>query len=95
VAQWLGSYAAPANNPLPIEVGVIGGSERLRPSVQVINADATATGAVTWSYAGPKQDYTVVLSESGADIVVRITQKAAQPAAGFPQALLIDELRVE
>lgn len=92
--QSLASSSA-AGGTLPVEVGVIGGSEHFRTVIVTSSSVQTMTGDATWAYAGGKQEVTLPISEPGTDVVIRF---APSSCAGFcppPQAMLIDDLRVE
>jgi len=58
-------------------------------------APSTSTNDSMWMYAGPKQEISLALTESGADVVIRFAPLACQGLCPPPRALLIDDLRVE
>jgi hypothetical protein len=82
----------------PVELGVIGGVDRPN-QVSSSAGDSVAIGDPTWAYAGPLQDVTVPLRETGSDIVLRILPRTPDSCSvGLcppPPAVLIDDLRVE
>jgi len=78
-----------------VEAGVIGGSERVGVAEAIPTAPSTSTNDSMWMYAGPKQEISLALTESGADVVIRFAPLACQGLCPPPRALLIDDLRVE
>ncbi|HWA77294.1 MAG TPA: hypothetical protein VG937_33395 [Polyangiaceae bacterium] len=79
----------------PVQAGVYFGSERVRASAPTTAGTSSPTGDATWSYAGSKQAYTLTLSESEGDVVVLIAPPGCFGFCPLPQAILIDDLRVE
>jgi len=77
------------------EAGVIGGKMRVRPAQPLVNTPSTTTSDGLWKYAGPKQDVTLPLTESGTDVAIRIAMPVCRGFCPPTQALLIDDLRVE
>ena len=75
--------------------GVIGGLERVGPTQSLANTPSTNTSDSAWPSAGPKQEVTLLLTESGPDVVIRFAPMACQGFCPPQQALLIDDLRVE
>ncbi|HET7541057.1 MAG TPA: hypothetical protein VFK05_14340, partial [Polyangiaceae bacterium] len=78
-----------------LEAGVIGGSQHLQPSEVLPTTPSTSTGDSKWPYVAPKQDVALLLTESGADVAIRISLRACQGLCPPAIALLIDDLRVE
>ena len=78
-----------------VEAGVVGGSVRVRPSQALPATPSTSTGDSMWMYAGPTQDVTLPLTESGTDVAVRIAPPGCQGFCPPSRSVLIDDLRVE
>jgi hypothetical protein len=78
-----------------VEAGVIGGSERVGSSQALPNMPSTSTNDSTWLYAGPTQEISLPLIESGADVVIRFALPVCQGLCPPARATLIDDLRVE
>jgi len=77
------------------EAGVIGGSVRVRYDQPIMSTPSTDTSDNTWKYAGPKQEVTLGLTESGSDVVIRFATPVCRGLCPPARALLIDDLRVE
>jgi hypothetical protein len=78
-----------------VVAGVIGGTVRVRSSQALPAMPATSTSDSMWQYAGPTQDVTLPLTESGADVAVRVAPPGCQGFCPPSHAVLIDDLRVE
>ena len=94
-AQGLSSISGAGTGDPDVEVGVIGGSERVQPSQALPSTPSTNTNDGMWMYAGPTQEVTLPLTESGADVAIRIAPPWCQGFCPPLRALLIDDLRVE
>jgi len=95
-AQSLTSMSGPAFfAAADLEAGVIGGSERVGLTEALPTTPSTTTNDSAWRYAGPTQEISLPLTESGADVVIRFAPPACQGLCPPARALLIDELRVE
>ena len=70
-------------------------AERVGPTQALPTTPSTSTNDSMWVYAGPKQEISLPLVESGADVVSRFAPLACQGLCPPPRALLIDELIVE
>jgi hypothetical protein len=76
------------------DVGVIGGTERtaLRwPSTQTL----TPTSDATWPNAGPVTQASATLSDTGSDVVVRLSPSTCQGECAPSGALIVDDLKLE
>jgi hypothetical protein len=80
---------------LPIQVGVVGGVERVAPAAIAIEKAQTPTHDADWPYAGALHDVSIELTESGADVVLRVAPYVCYGLCPPAEALLIDDLRVE
>jgi len=78
-----------------VAAGVIGGSVRVLPTQALPTTPSTNTNDSRWTYAGPTQDVTLPLTESGADVAIRFAPPACQGLCPPLRALLIDDLRIE
>jgi hypothetical protein len=78
-----------------VQAGVIGGSERVGLSQALPTTPSTSTGDSMWMYAGPMQEITLPLTESGADVVIRVAPPTCQGLCPPARALWLDDLRVE
>jgi len=78
-----------------LQAGVIGGSERVGLAQELPTTPSTSTSDSTWMYAGPTQEVTLPLTESGADVAIRFAPPACQGFCPPARALLIDELGTE
>jgi hypothetical protein len=94
-AQSLSSTSNTSSGPFDVQAGVIGGSERIGPIQALPTTPATSTNDSTWMYAGPTQDITLPLTESGAEVAIRFVSPSCFGFCPPPRAVLIDDLRVE
>jgi hypothetical protein len=78
-----------------VEAGVIGGSLRVRPTQALPSTPTTSTNDSKWLYAGPAQEITLPLTESGTDVAIRVTSLGCMGICPPAGAFLIDDLRVE
>jgi hypothetical protein len=94
-AQSLASTNGVGSGAPPVQAGVYFGKARVRASAPATSGTFSPTGDGTWGYAGPKQDYTLTLSENEGDVVVLISPPGCLGFCPLPQAILLDDLRVE
>ncbi|HET9954574.1 MAG TPA: hypothetical protein VFQ61_08715, partial [Polyangiaceae bacterium] len=78
-----------------LEAGVIGGSKRVRSEPITSASAGSSTGDSSWGFAGPKQEVSLSLPDVGSDVVIRLTPSSCMGLCPPPQALWIDDLRVE
>lgn len=79
----------------PVVAGVIGGVTHVSAASSAPTGTPTATGDATWAYAAAKEELELDLTESGSEVVVRVAPYGCNGLCPPPQALLIDDLRVE
>ncbi len=85
----------PLDGLLPIQVGVMGGVERVAPAAIATEKAETPTHDTDWPYAGAPHDVSIGLTESGTHVVLRVAPYFCEGLCPRPEALLIDDLRVE
>lgn len=93
--QMLSSSNGVGGGAPPIQAGVVFGTERVNASAPTTTGASSATGDATWGYAGPKQTQSLALTESGSDVVVVVAPAGCFGFCPVPQAVLLDDLRVE
>jgi hypothetical protein len=94
-AQSLSSANGVGSGVPPVQAGVYFGRSRVGASAPTTTGASSPTGDATWGYAGPKQDYALTLSENECDVVVLISPPGCFGFCPLPQAILLDDLRVE
>jgi hypothetical protein len=94
-AQGLSNTSDAVGSSSYMKVGVIGGVKRPEPAAPLPMTSPALTNDATWMYAGPKQEVSLTLTESGADIAIRFALPECFGLCPPAQALLIDDLRVE
>jgi hypothetical protein len=80
-----------------IEGGVVGGHEIVTQSAKAPSGTVVETGDPTWTHASEVQQFSLSLSESGSDVLVRLRQEQSPctPFCGSRLALMVDDLRLE